>query len=159
MESLMKVYIKGVDNSALRKEIYNATHFFAGNLLSNRLKDKLTIWVELLDTIKMKKKIIGSAYWLDDNKRPREFKVEILKNQPKSQLLKTLAHEMVHVSQFAKGELVDLMNGSQKFMGSYISEDLDYFFTPHEVIAYGMEVGLYAKWKEFQKSQKKFLPS
>lgn len=57
-----------------------------------------------------------------------------------------LAHEMVHVKQYVNGDLVD--HGKycswkgQKYE-EYEANSEDYFFSPWEVEAYGMQVGLY----------------
>lgn len=57
-----------------------------------------------------------------------------------------LAHEMVHVKQYVTGELVD--HGTHcswkgKNYEEYEANSDDYFFSPWEVEAYGMQVGLY----------------
>lgn len=60
--------------------------------------------------------------------------------------LAVLAHEMVHVKQYVTGELVDkgkycLWKG--KKFEEYEANSEEYFFSPWEVEAYGMQVGLY----------------
>ena len=60
--------------------------------------------------------------------------------------LSILAHEMVHVKQYATGALVDhgkycMWNG--KRYEEYAANSEEYFFSPWEVEAYGMQVGLY----------------
>lgn len=57
-----------------------------------------------------------------------------------------LAHEMVHVKQYFKGELID--DGRQaswhgKLYQEFEPNSEEYFFSPWEVEAYGMQVGLY----------------
>ena len=57
-----------------------------------------------------------------------------------------LAHEMVHVKQYAKGELVDhgkycSWHGKKYEEAEANSEE--YFFSPWEVEAFGMQVGLF----------------
>lgn len=60
--------------------------------------------------------------------------------------LAVLAHEMVHVKQYATGELVDrgkhcLWKG--KKFDEFEANSAEYFFSPWEVEAFGMQVGLY----------------
>lgn len=60
--------------------------------------------------------------------------------------LAVLAHEMVHVKQYATGELVDkgkycLWKG--KKFEEFEANTAEYFFSPWEVEAFGMQVGLY----------------
>jgi hypothetical protein len=60
--------------------------------------------------------------------------------------LAVLAHEMVHVKQYVNGELVD--HGKycswhgKKYEETELSSE-EYFFSPWEVEAFGMQVGLY----------------
>lgn len=60
--------------------------------------------------------------------------------------LAILAHEMVHVKQYSRGELVD--HGyycswhGKKYEEAELSSE-EYFFSPWEVEAFGMQVGLY----------------
>ena len=74
--------------------------------------------------------------------------------------LHTLAHEMVHVKQYAKGEMDGILHkdGFQKWTGGefklnprvtpakvdngVIASKWDYYYLPWEIEAYGLEVGL-----------------
>lgn len=44
---------------------------------------------------------------LEKTYRPREFEIELEKNMTHEDLIKTLFHELVHVKQYATGELVE----------------------------------------------------
>lgn len=60
--------------------------------------------------------------------------------------LAVLAHEMVHVKQYSTGELVDkgkycLWKGTK--FDEFEPNSEEYFFSPWEVEAFGMQVGLY----------------
>lgn len=60
--------------------------------------------------------------------------------------ISVLAHEMVHVKQYVTGELVDkgkhcLWKG--KKFEEFEADSEQYFFSPWEVEAFGMQVGLY----------------
>lgn len=60
--------------------------------------------------------------------------------------LSILAHEMVHVMQYATGVLVDhgkYCSWHGKKYEAYEANSEDYFFSPWEVEAFGMQVGLY----------------
>lgn len=60
--------------------------------------------------------------------------------------LAVLAHEMVHVRQYQSGDLVD-MGKACSWKGvhyeAFEEGSEEYFFSPWEVEAYGMQVGLY----------------
>jgi hypothetical protein len=51
-------------------------------------------------------------------------------------MLITVAHEMVHIKQYVKGE-----------MPKSITEG-DYWDRPHEIEAHGRETGLFIRWAE-----------
>lgn len=63
-----------------------------------------------------------------------EFEIEIKRTLRLRDLLITLAHELVHVKQYIKGEIVN--------------DDTDYWDRPHEIEAHGRETGLFIRWVE-----------
>ena len=78
----------------------------------------------------------------DDN-RPREFDVDINKDTRLRRLLETVAHEMVHVKQFARGEL----NEKPAWLGkTYNINKTEYWDLPWEIEAHGREVGMFIRW-------------
>ena len=79
-----------------------------------------------------------------DNKR--EFELEVDKTQPMRKLLETVAHEMVHVKQYARRE----MNPhSDDWLGkTYNPKKVSYWDLPWEIEAHGREVGLFIRWAE-----------
>ena len=91
----------------------------------------------------------------EGNKR-YNFILTINKNLNKKQTLFALAHEMVHVKQYAKGELKDYVR-LDKIKWKNEVHDLnnsDYWFHPWEIEAHGMEKGLYVKYMDFLKGLK-----
>lgn len=74
----------------------------------------------------------GYACYLDDN----DYEVDIKRSLRMRDMLITLAHELVHVKQYVKGE-----------MPESISEG-DYWDRPHEIEAHGRETGLFIRWVE-----------
>ena len=81
---------------------------------------------------------------------PRNFKIEINYTQGLRRMLETVAHEMVHVKQYARNETNDwaYYNGKEfyKWKDKYVSENTDYWDLPWEIEANGMEVGLFVRW-------------
>jgi len=58
---------------------------------------------------------------------------------------------MVHLKQYAKGELKDYIKPARMigWMGEkYLMEELDYWEQPWEIEAYGREKGLYFKFMQ-----------
>jgi len=76
------------------------------------------------------------------------------------QTLIDLGHELVHVKQYLHNEVFDYKNGDIRYKGkvfdsSHVTDEEKYYFSPWEVAAYGMELGLYrvfcSKLKEEEK--------
>ena len=66
---------------------------------------------------------------------------------PMKKVLTTLAHELVHVKQYATGEMRDRDNAIVEWMGEkYNQDELEYWEHPWEIDAYGREVGLYIRF-------------
>mgnify|MGYP001210788531 FL=1 len=67
-------------------------------------------------------------------------------------LLLTIAHEMVHVKQYARGELYQGTRiAKHRWQGKWISNNLDYWDQPWEIEAAGREIGLFVQWAEKNK--------
>ena len=148
----MDVLIKGKNEKVSRKELFFATKYFARCLMSERLCKNLTIHL----VCDKKYDCHGSSVWIDSNHRPREFMVTLKSSLGKRAQLITLAHEMVHVKQHAKGELKSMLREREdKWHGRYIKEDeMHYFEKPWEIEAYGRELGLYQMFMLWKKQNK-----
>jgi hypothetical protein len=96
-------------------------------------------------TIKLKnpKGAMGYCLELDSN---REFELEIDRTQSLRKLLETVAHEMVHVKQFARRELHPA--NDTWFGKTYNPKKVSYWDLPWEIEAHGREVGLFVRWCE-----------
>ena len=95
------------------------------------------------------KSALGYCLELDTN---REFELEIDKKQPMRRMLETIAHEMVHVKQFARRELHP---STDKWYGkTYNPKKVSYWDLPWEIEAHGREVGLFVRWCEGEKLSK-----
>ena len=91
-----------------------------------------------------------------DPHRPREFEIEIHKNQRNRRLLETVAHEMVHVKQYAKDELHEyVQKKGHRYKGEYYKDGIDYWDEPWEIEAHGREIGLFVRWAEKHKLGKR----
>jgi len=99
-------------------------------------------------TVKLKnpKGAMGYCLELDDN---RTFEIEADKKLRLRKLLETIAHEMVHVKQYARRELHPVHN---TWCGkTYNPEKVSYWDLPWEIEAHGREVGLFVRWAEQEK--------
>jgi hypothetical protein len=80
--------------------------------------------------------------------RPREFDLEIATNDVRlRRLLETVAHEMVHVKQFARGELYEsARTNKHRWKGKWQRSQKEYWDLPWEIEAHGRECGLFCRW-------------
>jgi len=131
-------------------EIFNAIVFFGEKLLSARMLSSIDLTVVFVRGLEVDHRLTGDCCWEDDNHRPREFMIRLDASMGKRKSLITLAHEMVHVKQYAKGEMVDLVRSPRtKWMGEFIDmANTDYWDLPWEIEAHGREIGLYERFKK-----------
>ena len=86
----------------------------------------------------------------DPSNRPKWFTINVDANQKRCVLLNTLAHELVHMKQWAKGEMYEYSSkpGHVRFHKEIINtDDVDYWDHPWEIEAHGRAIGLVAQWK------------
>jgi hypothetical protein len=84
-----------------------------------------------------------------DADRPREFNVEINTDTRLRRILETIAHEMVHVKQFARGELYQSSKTAKhRWQGIWMRSEKEYWDLPWEIEAHGRECGLFVRWAE-----------
>lgn len=58
-----------------------------------------------------------------------------------------LAHEMVHLKQYIKGELIDLTNWATQWKGDIYKDNIPYEQLPWEIEAFSMQKSLYKEYK------------
>ena len=165
----MRVNIKArMIDTKLRVALYAMTEFAMSKLVpSKRLRNNVSINVHL------KHHDEGGEAMLEDYAnpyRPRDFKVIIDHHQAEIDdynrtrtdtewghaILRTLAHELVHVKQYLVGDLTWRDKGmlwkGEVFAPEYLTDHLE---TPYEIEAYGREKGLLVsflmKWTEIEK--------
>lgn len=103
--------------------------------------------VRTLDITIRVKKLGGEAYGYCLAENRRSFEIEIASNVPLKQRMQAIAHEMVHVKQYVRGELGYEGHWHGKF---YNTDKLDYWDLPWEIEAHGREPGLYIRWVQEQ---------
>jgi hypothetical protein len=138
--------ITGNINQKMRK----ALCFYADRLISPQLNRHIFIdikWRKYSDNEH------GFVSVLDYNSKnkPRSFLIEINRSDKKSEQLKTLAHELVHVKQYCYGELNEAMTF---WRGEKIDSDrIVYFEQPWEVEAETTAINLYQQFLESQTNE------
>ena len=88
------------------------------------------------------------GYCLMEDKR--EFEIELDRKLKLRPLLLTVAHEMVHVKQYARREMQDYMinDTHHKWKDSLVPDNTNYWDLPWEIEAHGRELGLFVRWCE-----------
>ena len=146
----MFITVKGSGSN--KREMAADIAHWVGLHLMPRLQNKLFIDIELIARLTEKESLSGDAIWEDEScKRPREFTIRVDSTQTKQDMLCTIAHEMVHVKQYARGELKDFSRTIKmcKWKGKTIDlRSLDYYDHPWEIEAHGREKGLFIRWFE-----------
>jgi len=86
---------------------------------------------------------MGYCLELDNN---RTFEIEVDRSLTLRKMLETVAHEMVHVKQYARNELSPY--GSIWCGKTYNPKKVSYWDLPWEIEAHGRETGLFVRWAE-----------
>lgn len=131
-------------------EIFNAMVFYGEKLMSKRMLAVIELRVVFVSRLEAEHNIVGDCGWEDDNLRPREFMIRLDAEMGRRKMLISLAHEMVHVKQYARGEMRDMFRcDSTKWKGELVNtKEVDYWDLPWEIDAHGREVGLYERFKK-----------
>lgn len=131
-----------------RSNVRSMVRFAASKLLTKRMAKTLYVKVSLIDELVMKEGCFGDCIWTDQEYRPKEFLIRIDSKMKMRPLLETVAHEMVHVKQYARDEMKELVGGVNRFNGQYFTWDTEYWDQPWEIEAHGRERGLFEMWRE-----------
>ena len=165
----MHVSVRGANSRKWSYYLKKAAFYFAYELMHTNLIKHLSITIDLVTRDKNFTDN-GQCEWddLDPPPNPRTFIITLAKGLPKVDTFQSLAHEMVHVKQYAKNEMTGLYHrdsnlhtwkgGNFSFynklkptkVGNSVqlsSKGDDYYYQPWEIEAYGLEVGLWNRFK------------
>ena len=148
----MDITITGTKNRYLNAIIREAAEFYADILIDPRMSANIILDIDL----HKKMDVQGDCVNEDGTKNPRWFTIN-LRNCKEDDIIETLAHEMVHVKQYAKNELgyrsVATKGKGRTFATHWMGEEWKprgkedpYFDSPWEVEAFGRGVGLYDRF-------------
>jgi hypothetical protein len=141
----MNLTILGAKDIKLTKMLRMAAKSFAHKLLTPQMIKHITLEVHICD------KLSAGAYCniADDLPIPRKFLVEIHRTRKKIHMFTALAHEMVHLKQWAKGEMKEKIRKTKYitvWRGDTYEDDVSYWDQPWEFEAYGLQESLVAKF-------------
>ena len=138
-------------NINLSQTVGEAVSFYSEVLLGKRMANNVDVLVKLTKDLKKKEKAYGFCHITDDSlSRPREFMIELDASMKYSfdQILTWLAHEMVHLKQFVRGELCDYETGRVQWKTRSFGR-VHYDDQPWEKEAYRLEGELYEMFEEW----------
>lgn len=131
-------------NRINKAQINQAMNFFRDFLFREQYRLAMNTYIDV-----EVKRDIGADGWCfveDDDRRPREFRIQLEKTLDEVALLTTLAHEMVHVWQYATGKLKLYQDGKHRYAGKVYSSNTKYVDRPWESEAYDLERVLVEEW-------------
>jgi hypothetical protein len=139
----MKLSIVGCpDKKRFRPFIKRAAIFYAQELISSKMLENVFVKVKFDKTLDAYGYASVEEY--NNSGKPREFLIELHPYVSGYDILKTLAHEMVHVKQYVYGETNEAMT---RWKGQRVDADtIDYWIQPWEIEAHGYEAGLFTKF-------------
>jgi hypothetical protein len=139
-----------------KRAIYEVTDF-ALTRLCPRLNDKFDIVYKGYKDLLLKENIEGDVDFFDygESKNPRDFIIRLDTSLDIRKFVEAIMHELVHVKQYARGELKPINGGMNKWnKQKYDLDKIDYWETPWEIEAYGRTPGLlynfllqYPEWR------------
>lgn len=147
------IEVIGRPRGMCRNEAKFAAGFFAAYLMNEKLARKIDIEITFESLGSLAE---GYCHTESFGKNPREFQISVSSKVPRYKALQILAHEMVHVKQYAQNELsTDSANAF--FMGKVFRLDNSfesYVNYPWEIEAFGREKGLYILYQVLLKQEK-----
>jgi hypothetical protein len=154
----MKLRIYGTPTKVNKSIIKDACHWYMKDI-APRMYKKLFIRLFFKKDFNKNTDTLAQVQWEDDNHRPREFTITVDSDLTYARMLRTLAHEIVHVKQWSQGEMRDNLRNSKDYDTvwrgvRYKSEDIDYWSLPWEIDATAMEGVLYDKYRQHLKTEK-----
>ena len=151
----MILNICGKPSKVSKQQIANAVYFYAEYLMSERLLKNIELEIVLEKGLMASERDQAYCVNLSENKTAREFEISIDAGLGKRSMLLALAHEMVHVKQYALGELrYNRRQRLHRFQGISYHPNYLYWEQPWEIEAFGRELGLYRMFTESEKRKK-----
>jgi hypothetical protein len=138
-----------------RKLLKQAVDTFTRKLIPDVVDLDLTI--ELIRNLYRKEDVKGDMLVEDDDEEiPNEFNIRLDSAMHNQALLRALAHEMVHVKQYVRGEMRDAGHKIVVWKGKkHVSDGYTYWDQPWEIEAYGRETGLLEHFIRYRRYQNK----
>jgi len=141
----MEIKIFGKNEIVSKEEMRYMLNFFGDILLGKRLARNIYLEVENND---LDDNEMGYCHYTDfEYRKHREFVIELNRNLPYYEQVETLAHEMVHLKQFARNEWkMYEQDGLYSWMGRRIYVPDDKFSERYRKLPWEKEAYLSEPW-------------
>jgi len=158
----MQIEVTGHRSTRFKRLLSEAAEFYCSRLMSKRIVNSLDMDILLKKKLDDDEDFEAFCDYVGKEDGVRMFTIELKTGLSIRDTLTYLAHECVHVKQFATGEMRTgtVYAVTTKWKGREINENkVDYWDQPWEIEAYGREKGLYCHFISHKKFQKEFLDS
>lgn len=140
----MYLKISGHASKVDKKLVRQAVKYFAEYLMPAKTLRDLDLVISIEQDYRKNCQSMAECINETNIGASREFTIIIDADLRKRDFLLTLAHELVHVKQYAKRELTyNQRLKSHRFDKKYYGKDYFYWERPWEIEAFGRELGLY----------------
>lgn len=145
---MAQVVVRGTPMNVSKSDIIHLTEFLCDKLLK-RLSHNIYVDIKMVDGLLQDSRCYGIVTWTDEDSRvPRDFKIEVDSGLSRRRMMDTIAHECVHIRQYARGELKDLLKHcAKKWRGEVYDDDFPYWKQPWEIEAHKKETPLVKAYK------------
>jgi hypothetical protein len=136
-----------------KKELKQATEFLC-DVIFKRLSKNIYIEIRLIKDKLRKEGSLADIFCIDRPRNSRMFDFEIDNNLSYKSTICSIAHELIHARQFARGELsATFYPPYLRYKGEIINEDeTRYFELPYEFEPHAREDDLYFQWLAYRKT-------
>lgn len=143
----MKISVRGKNDVLSKQHIRYIVKLFGKLILTPQLYPNINL---LIQNMNLDKNTWGYCGASDiEEKRPRSFEILLNSNLSKNKQIKTLAHEMTHLRQIAKGQFITYEYGSYRWNGEKLEMTQDeYSNMPWEIEANLSEETLLLEYKK-----------
>jgi len=139
-----------------RKATNSIARWSAHKLMTNRMANSLSVNIALVKDLFVKEGVYGDCGEQESEysaRRPKKFKIRVDSSMALRPMLTTVAHEMVHVKQYATEELRGVSQRisflpMMRYKGELYYDHMQYWEQPWEIEAHGWERGLFEMWAE-----------
>jgi len=152
---MIKIKINGCSKDKILKEcLTKASIYFLGKLLPR--KRNIEIVIRIVDNLLTKEIAYGECYNYSTRDRPSNYIIQLEGRMKPYDILSTLAHEMVHIKQFDKKELVFFANYT-RWKGERYDDNISYVDYPWEHESEKIEIELSNSFMDINPEFNEFL--